>query len=112
MDELEAVKSVTEKTEPQPVIQKIPLRGEVVSSSNKTNEGFLTKSIYVAGHNITSAELCPELGAKLRLLIVITSAPDHSTSRMAIRQTWGHFTQRKDVSLVRVTLGLFYTELC
>lgn len=96
--EIDFVKPSPVKETKPVVIQKIPPKGETNHSSSKTNRGFLTRSIYVAGHNLTSSELCPELGAGLRLLIVITSAPDHSAARMAVRQTWGHFGQRKDVS--------------
>lgn len=101
LEEVVVIKPSAEKVESKPeVIQKIPPRGEVDHSSNKTVRGFPTRSIYVSGHNLTSPELCPELGARLRLLIVITSAPDHSAARMAVRQTWGHFGQRKDVSIL------------
>lgn len=91
------------QVEPKPVvIQKIPPKGEKESHSNKTKGGFLLRSIYAAGHNLSNPDLCPELGARLRLLIVITSAPDHAAARMAVRQTWGHFGQRKDVSITLV----------
>lgn len=101
--ELEPVKvSPPPKAELKPaVIQKIPPKGESLNNtpSNKT-KGFSTRSIYSAGHNLSVPELCPELGARLKLLVVITSAPDHATARMAIRQTWGHYGQRKDVSII------------
>lgn len=35
----------------------------------------------------------------LQLVVGIMSAPSHTEARMAIRQTWGHFGQRRDVSL-------------
>jgi len=99
-EEVHIVKPSPEKVEPKPVvIQKIPPKGEADVPSNKTKGGFLTRSIYTPGHNLTVPELCVELGAKLRLLIMVTSAPDHTAARMAVRQTWGHFAQRKDVAV-------------
>lgn len=105
-EEEEVVKpSPPSQVEPKPaVIQKIPPKGEKETHSNKTKGGFLLRSIYATGHNLSNADLCPELGARLRLLIVITSAPDHAAARMAVRQTWGHFGQRKDVSSFTLTI--------
>lgn len=39
------------------------------------------------------------MGGPLRLLILITSAPTHRDARLAIRQTWGHYSSRRDVSI-------------
>jgi hypothetical protein len=38
-------------------------------------------------------------GESLRLLILITSAPTHRDQRLAIRQTWGHYSIRRDVTI-------------
>ncbi|XP_039297595.1 beta-1,3-galactosyltransferase 5 [Nilaparvata lugens] len=61
--------------------------------------GILTERLYESGHDIASVELCPDLGDKLKLLVAITSAPQHQEARMAIRQTWGHYGQRSDISI-------------
>ncbi|XP_045762765.1 beta-1,3-galactosyltransferase 5-like [Maniola jurtina] len=62
----------------------------------------LTRDMYVAGHERPHPELCPALGAHLRLLILVTSAPSHSTARDAVRLTWGHYAARRDVALAFV----------
>lgn len=62
-------------------------------------QGVLAEAIYEAGHSDINSNLCPDLGKNLQLLIIITSAPSHESARMAIRQTWGHFASRRDVSI-------------
>ncbi|XP_023950664.2 beta-1,3-galactosyltransferase 5 [Bicyclus anynana] len=62
----------------------------------------LTRDMYVAGHERPHPELCPALGAHLRLLILVTSAPSHSTARDAVRLTWGHYAARRDVAMAFV----------
>lgn len=61
--------------------------------------GVPAELIYEAGHVDVNSELCPFLGKDLQLLITITSAPSHEAARMAIRQTWGHFAERRDVAI-------------
>jgi hypothetical protein len=87
------------------VIQKIPPK-EQVAASNITSttpdfaeQGILTRYVYVSGFDIANVELCPDLGKNLQLLIAITSAPSNKDARMAIRQTWGHYSQRSDVNI-------------
>ena len=89
------------------VIQKIPPKEQVASStasnittssSDSTEHGILTRYVYESGFDIANVELCPDLGKNLQLLVVITSAPSHKDARMAIRQTWGHYSQRSDVN--------------
>lgn len=94
----------TNKVQQNQVIQSIKKKGEKEGETNKVVEkgsgGILTRVMYEAGHNISSTELCPEFGAQLKLMVAITSAPEHKDARMAVRQTWGHFGQRKDVCLL------------
>lgn len=59
----------------------------------------LVKDVYEAGHLIPNADLCPDLGENLKIVILVTSAPNHTDARMAIRQTWGHFHRRRDISI-------------
>lgn len=47
-------------------------------------------------------ELCENNGRELKLLVLITTAPDHEKHRTAVRQTWGHFALRKDVVMAFV----------
>ncbi|RZF33647.1 hypothetical protein LSTR_LSTR007025 [Laodelphax striatellus] len=81
-------------------IQKIE-HPHSIKGSDSTNYslGILTERLYESGHDIPSVELCPDLGDKLKLLVAITSAPQHQEARMAIRQTWGHYGQRSDISI-------------
>ncbi|XP_075986284.1 beta-1,3-galactosyltransferase 5-like [Anticarsia gemmatalis] len=58
-----------------------------------------TRELYVGGHERPHPELCPALGAHLRLLILVTSAPSHAAARDAVRLTWGHYAARADVAL-------------
>ncbi|XP_064074741.1 beta-1,3-galactosyltransferase 5-like [Vanessa tameamea] len=62
----------------------------------------LTRDLYVAGHERPHPELCPALGAHLRLLVLVTSAPTHAAARDAVRLTWGHYAARRDVALAFV----------
>ncbi|XP_061394808.1 uncharacterized protein LOC133330369 [Musca vetustissima] len=64
-------------------------------------QGIPTQQIYEPGHmneEIDIEQICPNKGDKLKLLILITSAQTHTEARLAIRQTWGHFGTRRDVS--------------
>lgn len=58
-----------------------------------------THEIYEPGFTEASPELCKNNGEQLRLLILITSAPTHHEQRLAIRQSWGHYGQRRDVAI-------------
>ena len=71
-------------------------------SVTDSNKSIKTYKIYENGHlsdSSTINALCPKKGEALRLLILITSAPTHREQRLAIRQTWGHFGTRRDVSI-------------
>lgn len=63
---------------------------------------LLTGELYEAGHSRPHPELCPQLGARLRLLILVASAPAHAAARDAVRLTWGAFARRRDVALAFV----------
>ncbi|KAF9820918.1 hypothetical protein SFRURICE_012112 [Spodoptera frugiperda] len=62
----------------------------------------LVRDVYVGGHERPHPELCPALGARLRLLVLVTSAPAHAAARDAVRLTWGHYAARADVALAFV----------
>lgn len=77
--------------------KKVP---KVVQAADPT-QGIPTQQIYEPGHmneEIDIEQICPNKGDKLKLLILITSAQTHTDARLAIRQTWGHFGTRRDVS--------------
>ncbi|XP_066582256.1 beta-1,3-galactosyltransferase 1-like [Prorops nasuta] len=58
------------------------------------------RAIYEAGHTSPIPEKCPNFGKEMELVIMIMSAPMHIEARTAIRQTWGHFGQRRDISIL------------
>ncbi|XP_071546169.1 beta-1,3-galactosyltransferase 5-like isoform X2 [Panulirus ornatus] len=57
---------------------------------------------YESGFSVPHEELCENNGRELKVLVLITTAPDHGRQRTAVRQTWGHFTIRKDVVIAFV----------
>lgn len=48
---------------------------------------------------LTELNICSSLGAELKLLIIVTSAPNHNDARLSIRETWGSFCKRNDIDL-------------
>ncbi|CAK9805185.1 Beta-1,3-galactosyltransferase 1 [Anthophora quadrimaculata] len=62
--------------------------------------GYSARAIYEAGHSVPIPEKCPNFGKEMDLIIIVMSAPTHLEARMAIRQTWGHFGQRSDISIL------------
>lgn len=55
--------------------------------------------IYEPGYLIPVPKICPNLGKQLKLVIIITSAIKNFKERTRIRNTWGHYAIRKDVSI-------------
>lgn len=98
LTQLEASSSRSEPLQARNISSEAPLP-PVVNSAPDLTRGVLAEFIYEAGHTDISSELCPQLGKDLQLLIAITSAPSHEQARMAIRQTWGHFGERRDVAI-------------
>ncbi|KAJ8881922.1 hypothetical protein PR048_018408 [Dryococelus australis] len=58
---------------------------------------YILKYMNRPGFVIENPGLCRGNGSLLRVVILVTSAPDHERHRMAIRYTWGHFSTRRDV---------------
>ncbi|XP_031336998.1 beta-1,3-galactosyltransferase 1-like [Photinus pyralis] len=52
---------------------------------------------------------CPKKGKYVQLVVVIPSAPYRESARMSIRQTWGRFGIRKDISIFFL-IGKTYTK--
>lgn len=74
---------------------------KVPKAAADPTQGIPTQQIYESGHmneEIDITQICPNKGEKLKLLILITSAQTHTEARLAIRQTWGHYGTRRDVS--------------
>lgn len=61
--------------------------------------GVLSKILYKKGFSQKQEKICPERGKDVKLLIIITSAPDHEEARNDIRNTWGRFAISKNISL-------------
>ncbi|XP_068208423.1 beta-1,3-galactosyltransferase 1-like [Palaemon carinicauda] len=57
---------------------------------------------YESGFSVSHEELCINNGRDLKVLVLITTAPDHEKHRTAVRQTWGHFAIRRDVVMAFV----------
>lgn len=86
--------------------------GEIASSPSVLNstttlttksvptDGDTARKMYSMGHDVTASDKCPDKGADIKLVITIASAPSHIEARTAIRQTWGHFGQRRDVAVL------------
>lgn len=62
-------------------------------------QGFSTHKFYEHGFSQVGLDVCPNKGEQIRLLVLITSAPDHRDARLAIRQTWGHYGTRRDTAI-------------
>jgi len=60
------------------------------------------KDVYAPGFRVAHPDQCPRMGQGTKLLAFITSAPGHSSHRTAIRQTWGSFANRKDITMIFV----------
>lgn len=73
--------------------------------NNATSSPFDELRINNAGEYFESGfrepcrKACPNFGENLKIIALVASAPENYTARMGIRQTWGHFTNRKDVSI-------------
>lgn len=98
----------------QSVIQHIsPKVGSATSTNTKstgtlvdTTMGIVTSTMYEAGHDISNPDFCSDFGSSLKVLILVTSAPNHSEARNGIRQTWGHYNQREDVAIAFFVGGI------
>ncbi|XP_015602344.1 beta-1,3-galactosyltransferase 5 [Cephus cinctus] len=72
----------------------------MTSTSISTMNNASARAIYQSGHTVSIPEKCPNFGKDMQLVIIVMSAPSHVEARTAIRQTWGHFGQRRDVSIL------------
>ncbi|CAB3384422.1 Hypothetical predicted protein [Cloeon dipterum] len=95
-----AKESVIQKIPPQSAAASAPSGAASASSASSSSSSVVaTRDLYEGGHDLPNAELCPEFGAGLRLLILITTAPAHAEARKAIRLTWGTYGHRKDMAV-------------
>ncbi|KAG7312623.1 hypothetical protein JYU34_000940 [Plutella xylostella] len=70
--------------------------------ASRDSRVIFTRDVYEAGHSQPHPERCAARGAGLRLLILVTSAPDHAAAREAVRLTWGHAALRRDIGFAFV----------
>lgn len=93
-------------TSPAPAPPAPPAPPQLPANSSTATlrppQTLLLRDVYAAGYERPHPELCPSLGARLRLLVLVTSAPSHGKARDAIRLTWGHYAARRDVALAFV----------
>lgn len=61
------------------------------------NPSVPTHTLYRSGHRMPPKDICPNQGAGMKLLILVTTAPSHGKQREAVRGTWGHVAFRRDV---------------
>ncbi|EDW04110.1 uncharacterized protein LOC6561984 [Drosophila grimshawi] len=96
-----------ENEKPQsPPAAKVPkAKSTNKATSLDPSKGIAAEQIYESGHlndEISIERICPANGLSTRLLILITSAQTHADARMSIRQTWGHYGTRRDISMAFV----------
>lgn len=68
----------------------------------RTKKNLNCEDLYEEGHltnDIDVKRICPMNGEKIQLLILITSHPTQTDQRMAIRQTWGYYNNRYNISI-------------
>lgn len=68
-------------------------------SKHKDDDTFLAGEYFESGFSEPCQKTCQNFGGNLKIIALVISAPDNHLARMGIRQTWGHFTNRKDVSI-------------
>ncbi|XP_062536310.1 beta-1,3-galactosyltransferase 5-like isoform X2 [Armigeres subalbatus] len=97
VDEVKRVSIPTSKNV-STVVKTVPAK----SVDSTTEKVVKTKDIYERGHMndpSTINNICPNKGSDVNLLILITSAPTHRDQRLSIRQSWGHYGIRRDISI-------------
>lgn len=77
----------------------------IISDTTSINTNIIinedsARAIYEPGHDLNASLNCPNNGYNMNLIIVIMSAPGNIEARTGIRQTWGHYGQRSDMSIV------------
>lgn len=85
-----ALKVSAPASAPASALASVPAPGE--------NPPVTTSLLYVAGHRLNGHDVCPDDGAGVRLLVLVTTAPSHAQARRDVRGTWGHMALRRDVA--------------
>lgn len=81
----------------------LPNKTVIATNADSSTERVIkTKDIYEKGHmndQSSISNICPQKGSDVNLLILVTSAPTHRDQRLSIRQSWGHYGIRRDISI-------------
>uniref|UniRef100_A0A182J347 Hexosyltransferase n=1 Tax=Anopheles atroparvus TaxID=41427 RepID=A0A182J347_ANOAO len=80
----------------------VPPKPQTAAPEPEGEKVIKTRDLYHSGHlpdPACVANLCPSKGTDVTLLILVTSAPTHREQRLAIRQSWGHYGSRRDISI-------------
>ncbi|XP_050089824.1 ionotropic receptor 93a-like [Anopheles aquasalis] len=80
----------------------LPPASSPASSDADNDRVIKTRDLYRSGHLPDATcvkKLCPSNGTDVTLLILVTSAPTHREQRLAIRQSWGYYGSRRDISI-------------
>lgn len=105
------MKLVTTTTSTTKAMQEKVQKSDIVLNNKKTDplKGIPTNHIYEKGHlGFNQQNLCPissfngldpVISPQIKLFIFVTSAPSHFEARLAIRQTWGNYANRRDISI-------------
>ena len=91
---------------PNPSPKAAPITTKASAAASKPL-AVKTRDIYESGFSYSNPALCPNDGVDIQLFIMIMSAPGHVSAREAIRLTWGHFSQRMDISIAFL-IGKWY----
>ncbi|ETN61166.1 hypothetical protein AND_007183, partial [Anopheles darlingi] len=80
----------------------LPPASSPASNDANNDKVIKTRDLYRSGHlpdETCVKKLCPSNGTDVTLLILVTSAPTHREQRLAIRQSWGYYGSRRDISI-------------
>lgn len=96
-----SISSSKQSSEKQSAVETVKITvSNATRSSPVVVRSDSARAIYQAGHTVPIPERCPNLGKNMDLVVIVMSAPTHLDARTAIRQTWGHFGQRSDMSVL------------
>ncbi|CAG0905609.1 unnamed protein product, partial [Cyprideis torosa] len=87
-----------------PVNQSAPTTSSTSTQTSANKKAAKTLAdLFEPGFQIPGDDICGEdQGKGVLVLILVTSAPGSSEKRRAIRETWGHYSLRRDVTIAFV----------
>lgn len=90
------------KPVPQPVTSIIPVTKPTIVKKYELK----THKLYVRGIRESNPKLCFNLGQTTKILIIATSAPENTETRMAVRNTWFQFRSKYQGITAAFLVGL------